>query len=434
MKETLGELRSALGEQRSYDAASQCSRCGYCLEDCPTYIATGRESFSGRGRNQIVRMLMEGKIAKPADAEEALSTCLLCGACTAACYARIPTADIVLEGRRMLPGDPSLPAVILTKLLARRPALFRKLLKTAYALKRSGLPRILGPLFSLLGLGALAEAERAVPEPPRTFLRERLSFLPDVGMPAWLYFAACGPDYLFPEIGLATASLLNRGKGPGAFLRNGCCGLFSYNYGRIEDARFLARRNIEALERVRGEASLVVDCSSCASFLKSYPGLFPSESPWRSRAERFQSRVHDVLEILPDLELSGAGEGMARKHATAAYHESCRARNGEGLAPPYPLLRRMAGGNFRNLPESGVCCGGAGLFAFRHPELSDAILRRKIAHIAESGAAIVLTSSTSCLVQLARGLSKYYPQARVMHLSIYAAEASARTHGSQTGS
>lgn len=432
MNESLGRLRSALGEQSSYDAASQCSRCGYCLEDCPTYIATGRESFSGRGRNQIVRMLLEGKIAKPADAEEALSTCLLCGACTAACYARIPTADIALEGRRMLPGNPSLPAVILTKLLARHPALFRKLLKTAYALKRSGLPRMLSPLLDLWGLGALAEAERAVLAPPRTFLRERLALLPGVGTPAWLYFAACGTDYLFPEIGLATVSLLDRGKGPGAFLQNACCGLFSYNYGRLEDARFLAQSNIEALERAGGEASLVADCSSCASFLKSYPGLFPPDSPWRSRAERFQSRVRDVLEILPDLELSE--EGTAPKPVPAAYHESCRARNGEGLAPPYPLLRRMAGESFRDLPESGVCCGGAGLFAFRHPELSDAILRRKIAHIAESGARIVLTSSTSCLIQLARGLSKYYPQARVMHLSIYAAEASARTHGSQTGS
>jgi glycolate oxidase iron-sulfur subunit len=432
MKETLGSLRSALGEQSSYDAASQCSRCGYCLEDCPTYLATGQESFSGRGRNQIVRMLLEGKISKPEDAEEALSTCLLCGACTAACYARIPTADIVLEGRRMLPGNPSLPAVILTKLLARHPALFRKLLKIAYALKRSGLPRLLRPLLGLLGLGALAEAESAVPEPPRNFLRETLALPPDAGKPGWIYFAACGPDYLFPEIGLATVSLLDRGKGPGAFLRNGCCGLFSYNYGRIEDARFLARRNIEALERSGGEANLVVDCSSCASFLKSYPGLFPPDSPWRSRAERFQSRVRDILEILPDLELSG--EDAARKPAPIVYHESCRARNGEGLAPPSALLRRMAGESFRGLPESDVCCGGAGLFAFRHPDLSDAILRRKIAHIAESGAEIVLTSSTSCLVQLARGLSKYYPQARVMHLSIYAAEASARTHGSQTGS
>ncbi len=435
MGEILGRQTTALGEQISYDAASQCSRCGYCLQACPTYVATGRESFSGRGRNQIVRMLMEGRISRPREAEDALSTCLLCGACTLACYARIPTADLVLEGRRAIQGHPSFPAVFLTRLLAHRPRIFRRLLKWAYALKRTGLPRLLGPLLDFAGLQALAEAERAAPRPPRFFLREKLEAAPPMARPPWFYFAACGPDYLYPEVGLSTFALLERGLGRGRFLQNGCCGLFSYNYGRLEDARALAERHIESLEKAgngahpSGEpAPLAADCSSCAAFLKSYPRLFPPNSPWRGRAERFSSRVRDIVELLPDLELPTA---QTPAPAKATYHESCRARNGEGLAPPSPFLKRISGDAFQELPESEVCCGGAGLFAFRHPELSDQILRRKIGKIAESGAKIVLTSSTSCLLQLARGLAKYYPQARAVHISVYASE---RIHGPPTGS
>src|SRR3989338_1517943 len=106
MAETLGRLLTDLGERSTYDAVSQCSRCGYCEQACPTYVATGQESKSGRGRNQIVRLMLEGKLDDREAALEALSTCLLCGACTTDCYAHVPTADIVLEGRRMLVERP----------------------------------------------------------------------------------------------------------------------------------------------------------------------------------------------------------------------------------------------------------------------------------------------------------------------------------------
>ncbi|MDE2292719.1 MAG: (Fe-S)-binding protein, partial [Elusimicrobia bacterium] len=87
MNESLSRLLTALGERSTYDAVSQCSRCGYCEQACPTYVATGREGFSPRGRNQLVRQMLEGKLADPASAEEALSTCLLCGACQTVCPA-----------------------------------------------------------------------------------------------------------------------------------------------------------------------------------------------------------------------------------------------------------------------------------------------------------------------------------------------------------
>src|SRR5437016_4672898 len=98
----LNKLQTEQGDKTVYDAVSQCSRCGYCEQACPTYVVSGKEHFSGRGRNQVVRMLLEGKFNDPQAASEALSTCLLCGACTSACYAHVPTADLVLEGRRML--------------------------------------------------------------------------------------------------------------------------------------------------------------------------------------------------------------------------------------------------------------------------------------------------------------------------------------------
>ena len=145
----LASLLTDLGEKNLYDAAAQCNRCGYCETSCPTYMLTGRETISARGRNQFVRMLVEGKAGNAEDAAESLSTCLLCGACSSACYAKVPTPDIVLEGRRALDGyGDNFFARAAVGALLNAPALFGLWLKLAYLVKRTGLPR----LAALMGL------------------------------------------------------------------------------------------------------------------------------------------------------------------------------------------------------------------------------------------------------------------------------------------
>ena len=431
MSRRLERLITDLGERSSYDAASQCSRCGYCEQACPTYVATGRESKSGRGRNQVVRLLLEGRLRDPEAAEEALSTCLLCGACTTACYAHVPTADLVLEGRRLLRGRPHWLVKALTRLLVANPERLASLLKLANAFKRAGLSRLGRPFLRLAGLGGLAEADEHVEEAPSEFLFEKLRGLPRPERPRWLYFAPCGPNYLYPRVGLATVKGLEALHGPGRFMENSCCGLLCYNYGEIEDAKVLAKRCVERLEALdasagSGEpADVVVDCSSCAAFMKSYPQLFVDDPAWRTRAERFSSRIKDAVEAFdaPSLERPASG--------VVVYHESCRARHGQGLKAPAKLLG-AAGASWRELPEADVCCGGGGAFTFLHPELSDEVLRRKIGAIASVGARRVLASSTSCLIQLARGLKKYYPDCTVEHVSEFFAGQSPN-HGTKTG-
>lgn len=410
--ERLERLLTDLGERSDYDAASQCSRCGYCEQSCPTYVATGREAYSPRGRNQLVRLILEGKLSDEGAAREALDTCLLCSACTTACYAHVPTADIVLEGRRRLRERPHWLARLLSRLLVDHRGLLEVLLRLAYLGKRLGLSRAARPLLRGAGLAGLVEADAHVTEAPLTFLDERLRRRAWSKTPAWLYFAPCGPNYLFPRVGLATVSVLEKRRGAGAFLENGCCGLLAYNYGSLADARALARRVIEKAEG-QSDIPVVGDCSSCVAFLKSYPQLFLAEPEWRERAERFAARVEDAVEVC-DVALPRADGTLA------TYHESCRACHGQGLRAPAKLLASCAG--YRPLAESDACCGGAGAYAFVEPDLSDEVLKRKIDRIARSRAEVVLTSSTSCLIQLARGLRNYYPSGVVKHVSEFVDE------------
>lgn len=420
MSGQLERLDTDLGEKSLYDAASQCCRCGYCEQSCPTYVSGGAETRSARGRNQLVRFLVEKRLpAGAAGVEDALHTCLLCGACSTACYAHVPTPDIVLEGRRLLSDRPHWLARLLTRLLADHRRLFEVLLKVSNLARRLGLTALGRPLLRWIGLPGLAVADAEVREAPLVFLRERLRGRALSQNPNWLYFASCGPDFLYPRVGEATVSVLESLRGPGNFMENDCCGLLAYNYGDLDDARLFARRNIERFEAGGAKGPIVGDCSSCAAFLKSYPQLFLSDPAWRQRAEAFAAAVQDMPEVLAEADLPALKDAVP-----TTYHNSCRAAHGQGLATHGErAATALAGAAFRKLAESDVCCGGAGAFAFRNPELSDDILRRKISRLADTGAQVVAASATSCLIQLAQGTRNYYPECRVVHISELAAKA-----------
>jgi glycolate oxidase iron-sulfur subunit len=392
MAETLGKLATDLGERSLYDAASQCSRCGYCEQSCPTYKVTGDEKKSPRGRNQLVRLLIEGKLENKEAARESLETCLLCSACSTTCYAHVPTADIVLEGRRLL-GDRPWLARFLSRLLLRHPSSFTLLLRCANLAKRVGLSRLARPLLRWAGLPGLATADEHVTLAPLRFSHELLER--GAKESKYLQFQPCGTRYLFTGVALATQAVLDTQP-----LSSGCCGLLAYNYGELGDARAFAQNVIRAAEG--DDRSVVADCSSCAAFLKSYPQLFLNDPEWSVRAQRFSARVRDVLEVV---EVKG--------DKTTTYHESCRACHGQGVTADQSGLAPLR--------DAQDCCGGAGAYAFTQPELSEEVLRRKIARIRETGARTVVTSSTSCLIQLAHGLSKYYPSCTVIHASENAA-------------
>lgn len=420
----LESLRTQQGDKTAYDAVSECSRCGYCEQSCPTYVASGKETFNPRGRNQLFRMILEGKLKNPAPAEEAFSTCLLCGACSSVCYAGVKTADFVLDGRRRIrKGKAPWPARALASLLApARPTALAWLLRLANLARWTGLARLaaLLRLPTLFGLKGLEEAEKTVRPKPLSFLFEKLENEPRPAGDEWRYFSACGPNFLYPRVGQATMRACGELLGKGGWSGGGCCGLLSYNYGELGTAKDFAKRTIERFE-AGPAAPLVVDCSSCAAHMKGYEQLFVDDPDWRGRALAFSAWVRDALEVLP--EAAGLARASVPAGRRVTYHDSCRARNGEGLAkPPRELLKAMLGKSYIELPEAEACCGGAGAFSMLHPELSDSILRRKVSAVASIQADLVLTSSTSCLIQLEYGLARYYPEARVQHISEFIAE------------
>jgi len=424
----LKHLLTDLGERTIYDAVAQCNRCGYCETVCPTYMMTGRETISARGRNQFLRLLIEGRTRDIDSAGESFSTCLLCGACTSVCYAKVPTADLVLEGRRSGAGyGQSFAARLAVDMLLNKRPFFELALKAGFLLKRLGLSTLAGKLglYDFIGMPALHTAQSSLDRAPLRFLRDIFgkdtSLKPESKKEiSWAYFAPCGPNYVFTEVGLSTVALLKRFLGEGVFTDNFCCGLIAYNYGRVTEAREFAKKNILRFEELKimfRNFIVVGDCSSCVAFMKTYEQLFTGDEEWQPRAKAFAEAVKDILEALPAEAIKGLSPDAGEK---VTYHDSCRACHGQGIrSEPRKVLKKLAGESFTELPESEWCCGGAGAYAFTQPALSERISDRKMRNIASTQAKTVLVGATSCLLQINAGLKEKYPSAKAIHYSVY---------------
>ena len=81
-----------------------CVKCGTCQTVCPVFSVRPDESSAARGKMALSEAVDQGLLAESEIYRGYLEKCLLCGACTTACPAHVPTADIVLEGRRKLRG------------------------------------------------------------------------------------------------------------------------------------------------------------------------------------------------------------------------------------------------------------------------------------------------------------------------------------------
>jgi glycolate oxidase iron-sulfur subunit len=80
----------------------RCVHCGLCLQSCPTYLATGLETESPRGRIHLVTALLEGRINPTENVFEHLDLCLACRACETACPSGVPYGRIIETARASL--------------------------------------------------------------------------------------------------------------------------------------------------------------------------------------------------------------------------------------------------------------------------------------------------------------------------------------------
>ncbi|MCG6863469.1 MAG: (Fe-S)-binding protein [Chromatiaceae bacterium] len=211
------------------------------------------------------------------------------------------------------------------------------------------------------------------------------------------FFGTCLIDLLYPRAGLCAMRLLAR-EGIRVLYPQGqtCCGQPAYNSGFRDEARTVAASQLDALP---ADIPVIVPSASCAGMFRvHYPQLFAGTEN-EARALALAGRVYELTEFLIRV-LDFAPEDLGPP-IDVALHNSCSARRELGVAAAaLDLLARLA--NVRTLePDHAYeCCGFGGTFSVKEPEISAAMAADKVAAIAATGASLLVSQDSGCLMNL----------------------------------
>ncbi|MCW3002298.1 MAG: protein of unknown function cysteine-rich region domain protein [Conexibacter sp.] len=337
----------------------RCISCGFCLPACPTYVRTGVETSSPRGRIDLMRALESGEL--PDDdptVQEESSFCLGCRACEPVCPAGVQYGALLEEWRDHTWN------VGRARGSLRRRALLAPLL---WAANRPWRLRIMGLV------RRHARRRGGAAEAPQLML-------------------GCFERALFPKVSRAAVELIPELQvDPG----QGCCGALHAHNGDLDRGRELAQ---ELGRRLPG--TIVTTSGGCSAHLASVLGA---------------ERVRELSQYLTDEGAPQLAEPPASR-PRIALQDSCHLRNGLGVwREPRELI--AAHGEYVELPSASECCGAAGSYSVLRPEDSNRILDDKIDEIEAADVDLVVAVNPGCLRQLQTGLKRRGSRVRAVHLA-----------------
>jgi glycolate oxidase iron-sulfur subunit len=419
-----------------------CVHCGLCLEACPTYVITGDENDSPRGRIYLMRAVKENRLAVDSlTFENHIDRCLGCRACESACPAGVEYGHLLEAARAEIARGQTKPNGVyrllyfVLKHVWLKPRRLRAAFSFARLVRDSGLPKLLmrtgiargiSPQFEF-GLALLdgssgailnkdagrMPAHRPIAHPNAA---AALGTPQDAGAPkagaSVLLFNGCVTEGLFKRINEATRRVLGvNGSDPKAPDAQVCCGALHAHAGDLEGARTLARQNVDAF--AEADASIITNAGGCGAMLKSYGHLLEEDETYTQKAKAFSSRVRDIGQ---HLEAEGFRNGAYIGAHRTTYDASCHLLHGQhGAEASLKMLWAIPDLNFASLKDSDVCCGGAGVYNLMEPELSDEVLTAKLENIKQSGAEILATGNPGCHMQIAAGARLDGISLRVCH-------------------
>jgi glycolate dehydrogenase iron-sulfur subunit len=411
----------------SYDELQGCIRCGRCLPVCPTYQETQLETFSPRGRLNLLRAVEDGKLDLTAGVEAHLYHCLDCRACNTVCPPGVRIGELIVQGRVAAAEKrdrPWLMNLALRHVLtsAERAEFMTKPVRLAQALS---LDRLGAWLFGWIpGIGQkLRELIQLAPRMGRPIRGELALVTPAHGQKRHrvAFFLGCMMNVAMPDISRATVRVLTRLDCEVVTPRGqACCGAPQDDQALRSLSRDFARRNIALFEKYLDVVDVIVtDCAGCSATLKEYAEWLHDDPQWSGRAKKFSGKVRDVTEWLDSIWPDTLRARFPAAGVSATYHDPCHLSNVQGVRKqPRNLLGRVAGLEMRDLPDSFPirCCGSAGIYNITHTPMALSLLDRKMDDIAATSARLVISANPGCLLQLDWGRKRSGQRITVKHV------------------
>jgi len=344
----------------SYDEVAKCNKCGFCLPNCPIYLVEGKESSAPRGRNAITRAVIEGRLEWSPEIEKSIFSCLGCGACTAACFPKVQTKDLVFRDRECLVGEGLYPKIA--------DSVVRFLEKEHNITDDDNRER--------------AEWKELIKNLPEgAFEKERAEVI---------FFVGCVASF-FPmaqKIPVNMARIMDRAKVDFTILggEEWCCGFPLIGTGMPDKIKALMEHNVQKVEEV-GAKKVVFTCPSCYhtwKHLYRLPGV----------------ELYHASQMLHQMILDQKIP-LKEMNVTVTYHDPCYLGRHNGVYDaPREVLSKISGLELNEMPESragSLCCGGGGGRIWMETQKGERFSDLRIKQAVAVGAEALVTSCPYCI-------------------------------------
>ncbi len=391
-------------------AIEMCSGVGACRKRtegtmCPSYMATGEEEHSTRGRAVLLQSVISGRLpAEELTSErmfQALDLCLECKGCKGECPANVDMAKIKYEflghyyERNGVPRRAKLFGEVarLNERASRFTSLYNWSLRNG--LMRRGMEALVG-----------IDRRRPLPELARQKFSQWFDARREQGIgnreqanPVGLFIDTF-TEFHYPSVGIAATRVLE-GLGYRVLPITGkCCGRPMISKGLLDRAVENARTNVAMLGEVTDRRIPIVglEPSCLLTFRDEYPDLLPG-----AEAKRVAQNSFLLEEFLtPDKKHPNTGHSWKPQARRALFHGHCHLKALVGSEPSLRLLRSIPGLQVEEV-DSG-CCGMAGSFGFEkeHYDVSIAIAERRLAPAVRAlpEDSLVIAGGVSCRQQI----------------------------------
>jgi Fe-S oxidoreductase len=409
-----------------FKEAGRCIRCASCLNVCPVYQLLSGQVY-GFIYSGGIGSLLTAFLNSRKEAEKIEALCLNCGHCREVCPAKIDIPGLTLQMRAQLRRDfppPFLQRFITGKIVPAK-RVFHTSLRAAAPVSRlisspaeDGNPYIKRLPFGLKHMVNWRFLPALAGKPFRDIFK---TMRQDIAAPRRgriAFYAGCLVDYVYPEIGESIVHVLNREGFEVFFPEQTCCGAPAFYTGLPRAAGKSTRRNLESLAAGNFDY-IVTPCPTCTVRLRRYGDETAGTDPLvKTQAEAVAVKTFDFIELLHKLKKQPGGEPKAKagEKIKITYHYSCHLKRSSGIfREPRELLSAIRGIEWVEMEEADRCCGFAGTYSMKFPEISSELLKRKIKKIVASGAKLVVVDCPGCLLSLRGGLESQNIPVRACH-------------------
>lgn len=409
-------IQQAFKEKMDYDELMNCTRCGFCLPSCPTYIETGQdEVHSPRGRIALMKGLVDGVIEPTDDIKRSIDMCLGCRACEPVCPSGVQFGHLLEQARDAIYQtneqsflEKTTRSFAFNQLFPHQNRM-RNVTSLVGVYQRSGLQTVAHKtkLINLVPKD-LRAMEKVLPKvPKRKQMRGRPTEVAAIAprRKRVAFFSGCLMDTMFLQTNDATIKLLQYAGCDIVIPKTqACCGALHGHSGERDRAMEMAKRNIAAFEDEAVDY-IITNAGGCGAFLNDYEHLLQEDPEWQSRATDFSGKIKDISSILVELQFDQVDLQVDDQIIT--YQDSCHLKNGQNtFMEPRTLIEAIDGATYVEMNDAGRCCGSAGIYNIVESEMSMQILDYKMEQAKQTAAKTIVTANPGCLLQMKLGIER----------------------------